>query len=57
MIREMLGDIMDGDFCRPLCEEISEVYVANTGMLSWNDKSSFNEYDSFAEIICGIELK
>lgn len=56
-IKEMLGDIMDGDCCRPLCEEISEVYAANTSLMTWKDTPRLNEYDSFAEIICGIEQK
>lgn len=56
-IREMLQDIMKGDFCRPLCGEISEVYVTNASMVSWSSEMSVNEYDSFAEIICAVELK
>ena len=57
LIKEMLGDIMDGDFCRPLCQEISEVYVTGTSMVSWEKQPVLDEYDSFAEIICGIGLR
>ncbi|MGN0293588.1 MAG: ABC transporter substrate-binding protein [Lachnospiraceae bacterium] len=57
LVREMLGDIMEGDYCRPLCEEVSGVYVTSTSTVSWNEETAVNEYDSFAEIVCAIELK
>lgn len=57
LVKEMLEDIMEGDFCRPLCEDVSEVYVTNSSMVSRNEKTTVNEYDSFAEIVCAIGLK
>ena len=56
-MKEMLEDIMDGDYCRPLCEEVSEIYAVNTSMVSMDGQLMLNEYDSFAEIICSIGLK
>ncbi|MDY4969834.1 MAG: ABC transporter substrate-binding protein [Lachnospiraceae bacterium] len=58
-VREMLQDVMAGDYCRPLCEEVSQVYVSNTSMISWEgkDTDTVNMYDSFAEIVCAIGLK
>ena len=57
LVKEMLEDIMEGDFCRPLCEDVSEVYVTNSSMVSRNEETTVNEYDSFAEIVCAIGLK
>jgi hypothetical protein len=55
-VKTMLKSVMEGNFCRPLCEEVSSVYVTNTSMVSWKEDMCLNEYDSFAEVVCNIEV-
>lgn len=58
IVKEMLVDIMEGAYCRPLCQEISEAYVVDTSAVDLtNRKTYLNEYDSFSEVISGIGLK
>ncbi|MDO5409775.1 MAG: ABC transporter substrate-binding protein [Lachnospiraceae bacterium] len=57
LIKEMLGYVKEGAYCRPLCTEISRVYAADSSVLEWAADKNLNEYDNFCEIICGIKVK
>lgn len=58
VLKEILDEVMGGAYCRPLCQEVSEVYVANTSKADLTDMVTYlNEYDSFSEVIGGIKLK
>ena len=58
ILKEILDEVMDGAYCRPLCQEISEVYVVNTSKTDLTNMAVLlNEYDSFSEVVSGIALK
>lgn len=55
--KEILDYVKEGNYCRALCEDVSEVYVINTDVLEWEGHSALDEYDSLTEIIGGMKLK
>ena len=57
LVKELLGYVMDANYCRPLCEEVSEVYVVNSSVVNWEGSAYLDEYDSFTEVISSMEVR
>lgn len=58
VLKEIFEEVMNGAYCRPLCQEVSEVYVADISKIDLTNRMTYvNEYDSFSEIISGIGLR